>query len=229
MQSKPLTAGEALYITRCPAPSGFLALENGYERNQISSDGLDPRRRRLLFRSWHRGIREMDLVLGRFADAQIATLSDGRTRRIRAPARSARPADLFDWVNGAQPRAARIRHRVVPPPARLPQRRAASALHDDEVARRCAAAGHGADARASRRRRRRAGAGRSGARDRGARRMRRRSSLAVVCRDGAAHGAARRARWLSSRPDVRDSGIPGLGLPALRPRVAECRRSSRSA
>ena len=42
---------------------------------QISSEGLDPRRRRLLFRSWHRGIREMDLVLGRFADAHIATLS----------------------------------------------------------------------------------------------------------------------------------------------------------
>ena len=38
----------------------------------ISSVGLDARRRRLLFRSWHRGIREMDLVLGRFADAEIA-------------------------------------------------------------------------------------------------------------------------------------------------------------
>jgi antitoxin CptB len=44
--------------------------------SQISSEGLDARRRRLLFRSWHRGIREMDLVLGRFADAQIAALSD---------------------------------------------------------------------------------------------------------------------------------------------------------
>ena len=42
----------------------------------ISSEKLDARRRRLLFRSWHRGIREMDLVLGRFANAQIAALSD---------------------------------------------------------------------------------------------------------------------------------------------------------
>ena len=42
----------------------------------ISSEGLDPRRRRLLFRSWHRGIREMDIVYGRFADAQISMLSD---------------------------------------------------------------------------------------------------------------------------------------------------------
>ena len=42
----------------------------------ISSSGLDDRRKRLLFRCWHRGTREMDLILGRFADAEIATLSD---------------------------------------------------------------------------------------------------------------------------------------------------------
>jgi len=41
-----------------------------------SSGGLDERRKRLLFRCWHRGTREMDLILGRFADAEIATLSD---------------------------------------------------------------------------------------------------------------------------------------------------------
>ena len=42
----------------------------------ISSSELDERRKRLLFRCWHRGTREMDLILGRFADAEIATLSD---------------------------------------------------------------------------------------------------------------------------------------------------------
>jgi antitoxin CptB len=41
-----------------------------------SSGGLDDRRKRLLFRCWHRGTREMDLILGRFADAEIAKLSD---------------------------------------------------------------------------------------------------------------------------------------------------------
>jgi antitoxin CptB len=41
-----------------------------------SSGGLDDRRKRLLFRCWHRGTREMDLVLGRFADAEIAGLAD---------------------------------------------------------------------------------------------------------------------------------------------------------
>lgn len=41
-----------------------------------SSEGLDHRRKRLLFRCWHRGTREMDLILGRFADAHITELTD---------------------------------------------------------------------------------------------------------------------------------------------------------
>ena len=41
-----------------------------------SSEGLDARRRKLLFRSWHRGMREMDLILGAFADAEIGALTD---------------------------------------------------------------------------------------------------------------------------------------------------------
>lgn len=41
-----------------------------------SSVGLDDRRKRLLFRCWHRGTREMDLILGRFADSEIAALGE---------------------------------------------------------------------------------------------------------------------------------------------------------
>ena len=41
-----------------------------------SSGGLDDRRKRILFRCWHRGTREMDLILGQFADAEIGTLSE---------------------------------------------------------------------------------------------------------------------------------------------------------
>ncbi len=68
---------------------------------RISSEGLDARRRRLLFRSWHRGIREMDLVLGRFADAQIAQLSDAELddfeRLLEIP-----DQPFFAWVSGAE-------------------------------------------------------------------------------------------------------------------------------
>jgi len=47
-----------------------------------SSSGLDDRRKRLLFRCWHRGTREMDLILGRFADAEIAKLSDAELAQL---------------------------------------------------------------------------------------------------------------------------------------------------
>ncbi|MCA6110670.1 FAD assembly factor SdhE [Bradyrhizobium cenepequi] len=47
-----------------------------------SSGGLDNRRKRLLFRCWHRGTREMDLILGRFADAEIGNLSDAELSEL---------------------------------------------------------------------------------------------------------------------------------------------------
>ena len=47
-----------------------------------SSGGLDDRRKRLLFRCWHRGTREMDLILGRFADAEIASLKDDELAQL---------------------------------------------------------------------------------------------------------------------------------------------------
>jgi antitoxin CptB len=61
-----------------PGTSGLLALARGGQMtgSTRSSEGLDDRRKRLLFRCWHRGTREMDLILGRFADATIADLTD---------------------------------------------------------------------------------------------------------------------------------------------------------
>ncbi|MBU6463996.1 MAG: succinate dehydrogenase assembly factor 2 [Bradyrhizobium sp.] len=47
-----------------------------------SSGGLDDRRKRLLFRCWHRGTREMDLLLGRFADAEISDLTDAELAEL---------------------------------------------------------------------------------------------------------------------------------------------------
>ncbi|MGA8970735.1 MAG: succinate dehydrogenase assembly factor 2 [Pseudolabrys sp.] len=68
----------------------------------LSSEGLDDRRRRLLFRCWHRGIREMDLVLGHFADAHLTSLSDsdlGELERwLDVP-----DQQIFAWVNGMEP------------------------------------------------------------------------------------------------------------------------------
>src|ERR1700733_9895184 len=42
----------------------------------LSSAALDERRRRVLFRAWRRGVREMDLIMGRFADAYLPTMNE---------------------------------------------------------------------------------------------------------------------------------------------------------
>jgi len=67
-----------------------------------SSDGLDARRRRLLFRCWHRGIREMDLVLGRFADEQLASLSEVELTELEGWL-DIPDQQMFAWVNGMEP------------------------------------------------------------------------------------------------------------------------------
>ena len=67
-----------------------------------SSDGLDERRRRLLFRCWHRGTREMDLVLGRFADAEIANLGDDELAQLERLIEVPDP-DLYAAVTGDKP------------------------------------------------------------------------------------------------------------------------------
>src|SRR6476469_2511059 len=102
-----------LYTPR-PAASGLLALGSWMllrrhrprsNRNGImterSSEGLDERRRKLLFRAWRRGVREMDLIIGRFADAHIdkfdATSLDDFERLIEAP-----NSDLYAWVTGTE-------------------------------------------------------------------------------------------------------------------------------
>lgn len=66
-----------------------------------SSADLDYRRRKVLYRSWHRGMREVDLILGSFADNEIAHLSDeelGVYEDLMAEA----DADILKWVTGEQ-------------------------------------------------------------------------------------------------------------------------------
>lgn len=73
----------------------------------------DIRRKRLLFRSWHRGTREADLILGSFAEAHLAAFDDAQIDRYEALLECP-DADLFDWIVG----------RTAPPPE-----------HDSDVTR----------------------------------------------------------------------------------------------
>jgi antitoxin CptB len=68
-------------------------------------DALDIRRKRLLFRSWHRGTKETDLLLGSFAERHLADMSEPQLERYEALLEED-DAALFDWITG----------RAAPPP-----------------------------------------------------------------------------------------------------------------
>lgn len=69
------------------------------------SEPLEIRRKRLQFRSWHRGTREVDLLLGPFADRHLLELTPRQLDRYEALL-GENDATLYDWITG----------RVPPPP-----------------------------------------------------------------------------------------------------------------
>jgi len=59
-------------------------------------------RKRLRFRSWHRGTREMDLILGRFADRYLADMDRGQLERYGWLLENSDP-DIYEWLTGREP------------------------------------------------------------------------------------------------------------------------------
>ena len=77
--------------------------EHGYIRGIMpapeTSDAIEIRRKRLLFRSWHRGTREADLILGSFAEMYLRAFDAARLDEYEALL-ACPDADLFDWIAG---------------------------------------------------------------------------------------------------------------------------------
>ncbi|MFI4989142.1 MAG: succinate dehydrogenase assembly factor 2 [Alphaproteobacteria bacterium] len=63
---------------------------------------LDPRLKRLHFRSWHRGTREMDLLLGGFAERHLGGLSESELAQYEALLEVADP-EIYSWIAGQAP------------------------------------------------------------------------------------------------------------------------------
>lgn len=77
------------------------------------------RRRRLKFRCWHRGMREVDLLLGRFADARVETLSGDDLTAFEALLEMPDP-EVLAWIMGGE---------AVPPEMDTPLVRQLIAFH----------------------------------------------------------------------------------------------------
>lgn len=65
----------------------------------LSSAGLDPRRRRILFRARRRGLRAMDVALGAFADAHLTALTEAELDEVEAWLDLPDP-EILSWLTG---------------------------------------------------------------------------------------------------------------------------------
>ncbi|HAD88413.1 MAG TPA: succinate dehydrogenase assembly factor 2 [Rhodospirillaceae bacterium] len=63
---------------------------------------MDPRRKRILFRAQHCGMKENDIILGRFAEANMAALSDADLDAFEALLDQP-DNDVYNWVSGREP------------------------------------------------------------------------------------------------------------------------------
>jgi antitoxin CptB len=65
-------------------------------------DGLDARRRRLLYRATHRGTKENDVLIGGFVARRIALLSETDIEALE-DLLELPENDLADWLTGRRP------------------------------------------------------------------------------------------------------------------------------
>lgn len=62
---------------------------------------LENKRKMLKFRAWHRGTREMDLIMGSFADLHIETFDAEALSQFEALLTNNDP-DLYNWICGRE-------------------------------------------------------------------------------------------------------------------------------
>jgi antitoxin CptB len=70
--------------------------------NEDRVEDITNKRKRLIYRSWHRGTREMDLLMGSFADLYISGFDEGQLALYDAMLEHSDP-DLFNWITGMEP------------------------------------------------------------------------------------------------------------------------------
>jgi len=79
-----------------------LAIQADFEasiRFDSMTDALATQRKRLRFRSWHRGLKELDLLVGSFADAHLADFDAAQLALFEEVLDLPEPA-LYAWLLG---------------------------------------------------------------------------------------------------------------------------------
>lgn len=87
---------ERKHLDHIPETTPFMAPQKD------AGEDIAIRRRRLRYRAWHRGTREMDLVLGPFADAHLDGFGVPELDRLET-LMDEEDTDLLKWVMGQEP------------------------------------------------------------------------------------------------------------------------------
>ncbi len=77
-----------------------------------AGEELPMRLRRLRYRAWHRGTKEMDLLLGPYADARLGGMDRAELDRFETLIEEA-DTDLLKWLMGQEPAPADADHELL--------------------------------------------------------------------------------------------------------------------
>lgn len=84
------------------SPTPALPLEGGGGECGSAAESIHITRKRLIFRSWHRGTREMDIIMGRFAKAHVPHMTADQLAAYDRLLTCQDP-DVYDWYIGKTP------------------------------------------------------------------------------------------------------------------------------
>jgi len=73
---------------------------------------MDARRKKLLYQSQHCGMKENDILLGRFAGQNLRTMSDEDLPLFEAIMNES-DIDLYNWITGREPLPERMKQSVM--------------------------------------------------------------------------------------------------------------------
>lgn len=80
--------------------------------NDTQSDTLDLIRKKLRFRAWHRGTKEVDLIMGHFADQSLDSLGVDELEQFEALL-DAPDLEVFGWIIGRDPVPTAYQNKVM--------------------------------------------------------------------------------------------------------------------
>ncbi len=75
------------------------------------TEGLDPRRKRIIYRATHRGTKESDLIIGGWIAEALPAIPDFRLGEVEELLEEL-DLDLLDWLMGRQPIPERWRDSI---------------------------------------------------------------------------------------------------------------------